>query len=49
VGRFLGPSIEQLYAQEPDLQDLWRRAGIEEIGDRRMSVGAALVMWGVRT
>jgi demethylmenaquinone methyltransferase/2-methoxy-6-polyprenyl-1,4-benzoquinol methylase len=49
VGRFLGPSIEQLYAQEPDLMAPWRRAGIEQVRERRMSFGAGLVMWGVRT
>jgi demethylmenaquinone methyltransferase/2-methoxy-6-polyprenyl-1,4-benzoquinol methylase len=48
VGRFLGPSIEQLDAAEPDLPGLWRRAGIGEIHVRHMSFGAGLVMWGVR-
>jgi demethylmenaquinone methyltransferase/2-methoxy-6-polyprenyl-1,4-benzoquinol methylase len=48
VGRFLGPNIEQLYAEEPDLAALWRRSGIEEIEQRRLSFGAGLVMWGVR-
>jgi demethylmenaquinone methyltransferase / 2-methoxy-6-polyprenyl-1,4-benzoquinol methylase len=48
VGRFLGPNIEQLYADEPDLAALWRTAGIEEIRERRMSFGAGLVMSGVR-
>ncbi len=48
VGRFLGPNIEQLYADEPDLPGLWRAAGIAEVGERRMSFGAGLVMWGVR-
>ncbi len=48
VGRFLGPNIEDLYAQEPDLADLWRRSGIEEVEQRNMSFGAGLVMWGVR-
>ncbi len=48
VGRFLGPNIEDLYAQEPDLADLWRRSGIEEIEQRDLSFGAGLVMWGVR-
>ena len=48
VGRFLGPSIEQLYAQEPDFAALWRRAGIEQVQERRMSFGAGLVMRGVR-
>jgi demethylmenaquinone methyltransferase/2-methoxy-6-polyprenyl-1,4-benzoquinol methylase len=48
VGRFLGPSIEQLYTEEPDLPGLWRAAGIGDVGQRRMSFGAGLVMWGVR-
>jgi demethylmenaquinone methyltransferase/2-methoxy-6-polyprenyl-1,4-benzoquinol methylase len=48
VGRFLGPSIEGLYALEPDLAALWRGAGIEQVAERRMSFGAGLVMWGVR-
>ena len=48
VGRFLGPNIEQLYAEEPDLAVVWRGSGIEEIEQRRLSFGAGLVMWGVR-
>ncbi len=48
VGRFLGPSIEQLQAQQPDLPALWRAAGISEVRERRMSFGAGLLMWGVR-
>jgi demethylmenaquinone methyltransferase / 2-methoxy-6-polyprenyl-1,4-benzoquinol methylase len=48
VGRFLGPSIENLYAQQPDLAALWRAAGIAEVRERRMSFGAGLVIWGVR-
>ncbi len=48
VGRFLGPSIEQLQASEPDLPGLWRRAGIRGIRVRQMSFGAGLVMWGER-
>ena len=48
VGRFLGPNIEQLYAEEPDLTALWSGAGIAEIQERRLSFGAGLVMWGVR-
>jgi demethylmenaquinone methyltransferase/2-methoxy-6-polyprenyl-1,4-benzoquinol methylase len=49
VGRFLGPSIESFHATYPDLEALWRSAGIGEVGTRRMSFGAGLVMWGVRT
>ena len=48
VGRFLGPNIEAFHSQEPDLPDLWRRSGIEQIEQRNMSFGAGLVMWGVR-
>jgi demethylmenaquinone methyltransferase/2-methoxy-6-polyprenyl-1,4-benzoquinol methylase len=48
VGRFLGPSIEQLDAGEPDLSGLWRRAGIGEVVERRMSFGAGAVICGVR-
>jgi demethylmenaquinone methyltransferase/2-methoxy-6-polyprenyl-1,4-benzoquinol methylase len=48
VGRFLGPSIEQLYEAEPDLAGLWRAAGIGQVREQRMSFGAGLVMWGSR-
>ncbi len=48
VGAFLGPSIEQLDAAEPDLPGLWRRAGIVGVRLRHMSFGAGLVMWGTR-
>jgi demethylmenaquinone methyltransferase / 2-methoxy-6-polyprenyl-1,4-benzoquinol methylase len=48
VGHFLGPSIEGLDGDEPDLATLWRRAGVEQVHERRMSFGAGLVMWGVR-
>ena len=47
VGRFLGPSIEGLHEQEPDLPALWREAGIGEVRERRMSFGAGVVMTGV--
>jgi demethylmenaquinone methyltransferase / 2-methoxy-6-polyprenyl-1,4-benzoquinol methylase len=48
VGRFLGPSIERFYALRPDLEELWREAGIGDVRVRRMSFGAGLVMWGVK-
>ena len=47
VGRFLGPNIEQLYADQPDLAELWRTAGIDQVHERRMSFGAGVVMSGV--
>jgi demethylmenaquinone methyltransferase/2-methoxy-6-polyprenyl-1,4-benzoquinol methylase len=48
VGAFLGPNIEQFHAAEPELEGLWRRAGIGDVQARRMSFGAGLVMWGVK-
>jgi demethylmenaquinone methyltransferase/2-methoxy-6-polyprenyl-1,4-benzoquinol methylase len=48
VGRFLGPSIEHLHASEPDLSALWRSAGLRDVGQRRMSFGAGVVMWGLK-
>ena len=48
VGRFLGPSIERLERQEPDLPALWNSAGIRNVRERRMSYGAGLLMWGTR-
>jgi len=48
VGRFLGPSIEALYAAHPlpaQLQ-MWREAGIERVEARRMSLGGGVVIWG---
>lgn len=47
VGRFLGPNIERLYAEEPDISSLWCAAGIAQVRERRMSFGAGLVMSGV--
>jgi demethylmenaquinone methyltransferase / 2-methoxy-6-polyprenyl-1,4-benzoquinol methylase len=48
VGRFLGPNIEQLYADEPDLPALWRAAGIGDVDEHRMSFGAGLILSGAR-
>jgi demethylmenaquinone methyltransferase / 2-methoxy-6-polyprenyl-1,4-benzoquinol methylase len=48
VGRFLGPNIEELYAREPDLAALWRKAGIRDVRERRMSFGAGIVIWGIK-
>jgi len=46
VGRFLGPSIEALYARSGELPAVWRAAGIGDVRERRMSFGAGLVLWG---
>jgi demethylmenaquinone methyltransferase/2-methoxy-6-polyprenyl-1,4-benzoquinol methylase len=48
VGRFLGPSIEELHTLEPNLVGLWEAAGIGNVRLRRMSFGAGIVMCGVR-
>jgi demethylmenaquinone methyltransferase / 2-methoxy-6-polyprenyl-1,4-benzoquinol methylase len=48
VGRFLGPSIEELFAREPDLVGLWERAGIRDVRLQSMSFGAGIVMSGVK-
>jgi demethylmenaquinone methyltransferase / 2-methoxy-6-polyprenyl-1,4-benzoquinol methylase len=50
VGRFLGPSISDLYARLPlDRQlELWSAAGIEGVRVRVMSFGGGVVIWGTR-
>jgi demethylmenaquinone methyltransferase/2-methoxy-6-polyprenyl-1,4-benzoquinol methylase len=50
VGRFLGPSISDLYGRLPlDRQlELWSAAGIERPQARVMSFGGGVVIWGTR-
>ena len=50
VGRFLGPSISDHYRRHPVDRTIaaWERAGITDVGVRRMSLGGGLVMWGRR-
>jgi demethylmenaquinone methyltransferase / 2-methoxy-6-polyprenyl-1,4-benzoquinol methylase len=50
AGRFLGPSIERLYAEHPLEQqlDLWRRAGLLDVRARVMSLGGGVVIWGTK-
>jgi demethylmenaquinone methyltransferase / 2-methoxy-6-polyprenyl-1,4-benzoquinol methylase len=50
VGRFLGPSIEELWRRLPleRLLELWRAAGIEAVRLRRLSLGGGIVIWGRR-
>lgn len=50
VGGFLGPSIRDFYARHPlpQLLDLWRDAGIEDVRCRRLSLGGGIVVWGRR-
>jgi demethylmenaquinone methyltransferase/2-methoxy-6-polyprenyl-1,4-benzoquinol methylase len=50
VGRFLGPSVTDLYRRLP-LQrqlELWRAAGIVSVEAKLMSFGGGVVIWGTR-
>jgi demethylmenaquinone methyltransferase/2-methoxy-6-polyprenyl-1,4-benzoquinol methylase len=51
VGRFLGPSISAHYRSYPVpwTIDAWRRAGIDHVEVRTMSLGGGLVMSGYRS
>jgi demethylmenaquinone methyltransferase/2-methoxy-6-polyprenyl-1,4-benzoquinol methylase len=50
VGRFLGPNISRHYRRYPLAWtvDAWKRAGIDGVGSRLMSLGGGLVMWGTK-
>ena len=51
VGRFLGPSIEELYerlAARAPARALGRTPGSRGVRQRRMSLGGGVVTWGVR-
>jgi demethylmenaquinone methyltransferase/2-methoxy-6-polyprenyl-1,4-benzoquinol methylase len=51
VGRFLGPSISRHYRRYPLAWtvDAWKRAGVDDVGSRLMSLGGGLVMWGTKS
>lgn len=51
VGRFLGPSISRLYRDHSVdwTTEAWRKAGIDHVEHRTMSLGGGLVMWGYRS
>jgi len=48
VGRFLGPSISEHYRRYPTPWhvEAWRRAGLQDVDLRLMSLGGGIVMWG---
>jgi demethylmenaquinone methyltransferase/2-methoxy-6-polyprenyl-1,4-benzoquinol methylase len=50
VGRFLGPNISAHYRRYPLswTVEAWHKAGLDDVGIRRMSLGGGLVMWGRR-
>jgi demethylmenaquinone methyltransferase/2-methoxy-6-polyprenyl-1,4-benzoquinol methylase len=51
VGRFLGPSISEHHRRYPpdEIVNVWRRAGLVDVGARRMSLGGGLVVSGTRS
>jgi demethylmenaquinone methyltransferase/2-methoxy-6-polyprenyl-1,4-benzoquinol methylase len=50
VGRFLGGSIREFWSRYPlpALLDLWRDAGLDDVRQRRLSLGGGIVIWGRR-
>jgi len=50
VGDFLGGSIRSFWERYPlELQlELWAAAGLRDVQARRLSLGAAVVMWGTK-
>jgi demethylmenaquinone methyltransferase / 2-methoxy-6-polyprenyl-1,4-benzoquinol methylase len=50
TGSFLGPSISRLEQRAPLPEQVrwWQEAGIRHVRSRELTLGAALVMWGVK-
>ncbi|HEX2031464.1 MAG TPA: class I SAM-dependent methyltransferase [Actinomycetota bacterium] len=50
AGRFLGPSIAGFVRRYPLAEQgrMWRRAGMARVWARTMTLGAAVVIWGVK-
>lgn len=50
TGRFLGPSISRLEQRAPLPEQVrwWQDAGIRHVRSRELTLGAAVVMWGVK-
>jgi ubiquinone/menaquinone biosynthesis C-methylase UbiE len=50
TGRFLGPNIEAFYRDYPlPVQvRMWQEAGIRRVRTKVMTMGVALVTWGVK-
>jgi demethylmenaquinone methyltransferase/2-methoxy-6-polyprenyl-1,4-benzoquinol methylase len=51
VGAFLGRSVRAYWTHYPLERQLgwWRAAGLREVETRRLSLGAAVVSWGIRS
>lgn len=50
TGRFLGPSISEFYRRYPlPMQvKMWQDAGIRRVRTKQLSMGAAVVTWGIK-
>lgn len=50
TGRFLGPSISDFYRRYPLPVQVrwWQEAGIRRVRTKRMTMGAAVVTWGIK-
>jgi demethylmenaquinone methyltransferase/2-methoxy-6-polyprenyl-1,4-benzoquinol methylase len=50
TGSFLGPSISRLEQRAPLPEQVrwWQEAGIRHVRSRELTLGAAVVMWGVK-
>jgi demethylmenaquinone methyltransferase/2-methoxy-6-polyprenyl-1,4-benzoquinol methylase len=50
AGRFLGPSISEFWRRHPlkEQARMWRTAGVERVWAHPMTLGSAVVMWGVK-
>jgi demethylmenaquinone methyltransferase/2-methoxy-6-polyprenyl-1,4-benzoquinol methylase len=50
TGRFLGPSISEFYRRYPlpTQVKMWQDAGIRRVRTKQMSMGAAVVTWGIK-
>jgi demethylmenaquinone methyltransferase / 2-methoxy-6-polyprenyl-1,4-benzoquinol methylase len=46
VGTFLRPSIESFHNENPDIEGIWRAAGLVGVRTQRLSLGGGIVMWG---
>ena len=50
TGRFLGPSISRFDERAPLPEQVrwWQEAGVRHVRSRVMSLGAGVVVWGVK-
>ncbi len=50
TGRFLGPSISDLYRRYPlpEQVRMWQEAGLRRVRTRVMSLGGGIVIWAMK-